>query len=368
MSRRLALGAALVAGLLLAVPAAASAQEKFRILVFSKTAGFRHASIPVGIATLQQLGTENGFGVDATEDSGEFTRDNLRRYAAIVFLNTTGTVVEPNQREAIEGYIDAGGGYVGIHSAADTEYDWPFYERLVGAYFKNHPIQQFADFVREDASHPATAHLPERSRVFDEFYSFRRNPRPDVHVLLSIDEQTYEPDPNTSNLPGGTPASGRMGDHPMSWCHHVGRGRSFYTALGHEANLYAEPWYRQHLLGGVRTAAGDVPADCDPPTAAGGTKEPSPARKLRLTRRCTGRGRLVVGLAGDVSRVRRVAFKLGKRRVARDTTAPFRRSLGRRKLRRHAAPTVRLRAVVRRGTGRVVLGRSLPRCALPSRT
>lgn len=359
MRRRLAIAAALTAAALLAAPATAAAQERFRVLVFSKTAGFRHASIPVGISTIEQLGDENSFGVDATEDSAAFTKENLRRYAAIVFLSTTGNVLEPPQRTVIEDYMNAGGGFVGIHSAADTEYDWRFYEQLVGAYFKSHPVQQTAEIVREDPIHPATAHVPGRFRIFDEFYSFRRNPRPDVHVLLSIDESTYEPDPNTSHLPGGPAESGRMGDHPMSWCHDIGRGRAFYTALGHEAHLYSEPWYRRHLLGGVLTAAGAVDAGCAPRRQAG-----APGRRaLRLVRRCARGGRLVVRLAGEVAGVRSVAFKLGGRRVARDRSAPFRRIVGRRALRNRPAGANRLVAVVRDEAGRVVLRRGLPACA-----
>jgi type 1 glutamine amidotransferase len=156
-----------------------------------------------------------------------------------------------------------GGGYVGIHSAADTEHEWRFYDRLVGALFRSHPLQQLAWFDNEAPDHPATAHLDGRFLAFDEFYSFKRNPRPNVRVLLTIDEDTYFPDPNTSDLPGNDPpATGYMGDHPMSWCHRNVGGRAFYTALGHEPYLYASGWYRRHILGGIQTAAGRVKASC----------------------------------------------------------------------------------------------------------
>ncbi|MDV6011313.1 ThuA domain-containing protein [Haloechinothrix sp. LS1_15] len=246
---------------------------RFRVLVFSRTTGFRHASIPDGIAAIEELGAEHGFGVDATEDPEVFSQRQLRDYAAVIFLNTTGTVLDTEgQRGALESYIRAGGGYVGVHSASDTEYEWPFYERLVGAYFHTHPVQQFARFDNEVPDHPATGHLPERFTVFDEFYSFRHNPRPDVRVLLTIDERTYLPFPNTSHLPFDADGefnedflpgeSGYMGDHPMSWCHTNLGGPAFYTALGHEKYLYRKEWFRGHLLGGILVAASQVPADC----------------------------------------------------------------------------------------------------------
>ena len=356
---------------LAAVPTSASGQtptteEQFRVLVFSKTGGFRHSSIEVGIAAIQRLGRENGFGVDATEEPGAFTAENLRRYGAVIFLNTTGTVLETPQKTAFEQYIRGGGGYVGIHSAADTEYEWPFYARVIGAYFKNHPLQQNGDFIREDANHPATKHLQARFTVFDEFYSFKTNPRNATHVLLRIDETSYSPDPNTSNLPGGTPESGAMGDHPMSWCHSIDRGRSFYTALGHEAYLYSQDWYLTHILGGILTAADRVAADCSTPGAGGsnqpasspGAEEQSP---LRLTRRCARKGRLLARVTGDTDDVRRINFKLDRRLARSDSTAPFARTIGRHRLSRTRAR--RLRAVVYAGAGRpTVLSRTLPRC------
>ncbi|SNR63499.1 hypothetical protein SAMN06265360_112161 [Haloechinothrix alba] len=258
-------------GVAAASPGRRSGSRPFRVLVFSRTAGFRHTSIPDGIAAIEELGASNGFGVDATEDPAVFDAGELSRYSAVIFLNTTGTVLDTaEQRRALERYISAGGGYVGVHSASDTEYDWPFYGRLVGAYFHTHPIQQAARFDNEAPEHPATAHLPDRFTVFDEFYSFDHNPRPEVHVLLTIDERTYLPDPNTSNIPfdGGGEfnedflpgESGRMGDHPMSWCHSNLGGTSFYTALGDESYLYRTEWFRQHLLGGILLAAGRLRA------------------------------------------------------------------------------------------------------------
>lgn len=279
MQIRLALIVVLVAIIALAgaVPAGAAApkpapeEEGFDVLVFSRTTGFRHVSIPFGIEAIREIGAENGFRVEATEDPAQFTLGNLRRFEAVVWLSTTGTVLDDAQKRAFMKFVRRGGGYVGIHSAADTEYDWPFYGRLVGAYFLSHPLQQTATIVNEAPDHPAAAHIEGSFTTFDEFYSFRTNPRPNVRVLLSIDESSYSPDPNTTNLPGGTPTSGIMGDHPMSWCHdnNPGRrgkpgGRTFYTALGHENYLYELDWYRDHLLGGILTAAKQVEANCAP--------------------------------------------------------------------------------------------------------
>lgn len=241
----------------------------FRVLVFTRTSGFRHDSIRDGIEAFRSLGVDGGFGVDAAEDPAVFSDENLARYRVLAFLNTTGTIVDtPEQRAAIERFIGRGGGFVGVHAAADTEYDWPFYGELVGAYFKNHPHQQQASFVNEAPDHPATAHLPERWTLYDEHYSFRINPRDKVRVLLSIDESSYAQDPNSSHQPTSPtyPAgeTGTMGDHPMSWCHDRLGGRAWYSAAGHEPSLYADAAYRQFLLQGVLTAARRLEADCSP--------------------------------------------------------------------------------------------------------
>jgi cytochrome c len=244
--------AALVAGpsAAQASPATAAAAP-YSVLVFSKTAGFRHGSIPTGIATIQQLGAENGFTVDATEDGAAFTDANLAQYKAVVWLSTTGDVLDDTQQAAFERYIKAGGGYVGIHAASDTEYNWPWYGNLVGAYFSAHPSNQQATVKVEDPAHPSTATLPAKWSRFDEWYNFQTNPRGKVHVLASLDERSYSP---------GTGAMGA--DHPTAWCQDYDGGRSWYTGGGHTDESYAEPAFRTHLLGGIETAAGVVDADC----------------------------------------------------------------------------------------------------------
>ncbi|MGW1800873.1 ThuA domain-containing protein [Streptomyces sp. NPDC001984] len=243
-------GAALLLGCVTA-PAVSDSADAKRVLVFSKTAGFRHDSIPEGIATVKQLGESNGFTVDATEDAGAFTGKNLGRYDAVVFMSTTGDVLDDTQQQAFEGYIRHGGAYVGVHSAADTEYDWAFYGGLAGAYFQNHPAIQPATVNVEDRAHPATSHLAGTWDRTDEWYNYRSNPRERAHVLASLDETSYT---------GGT----MNGDHPIAWCQNYQGGRAFYTGGGHTKESYADPAFRQHLLGGIRWAIGDAQADCRP--------------------------------------------------------------------------------------------------------
>ncbi len=231
----------------------ASAQD-FRVLVFSKTVGFRHSSIADGTALVQNLGAANNFAVDVTENANDFTLSNLLRYRVVVWLNTTGDVLDASQETAFEAYIHSGRGYVGLHSATDTEYGWPFYGELIGgnAWFLNHPNIQSAQLNVEDHSHPSTAHLPGGGTFTDEWYNFRANPRPFVDVLVSIDESSY--------------SGGNMGDHPMTWCHEFEGGRSWYTALGHRTEAYLSPAFQQHLLGGILWASeGVLPAPALPP-------------------------------------------------------------------------------------------------------
>ncbi|MGH2824950.1 MAG: ThuA domain-containing protein [Thermoleophilaceae bacterium] len=253
-ARRFALLAGLVVMLIAALapaPAAAQSEPRFRALLFTKTAAFRHDSIPAGVAAVQELAAANNFTVDHTEDSTQFNDANLANYDVVIWLNTTGDVLNDTEQGAFERYIQAGGGYAGVHSAADTEYDWAWYGDLMGAYFQSHPAIQEATVKVADRAHPATQHLPARWVRTDEWYNFRTNPRENVHVLAALDETSYDP------------GSGAMGfDHPIAWCQDFDGGRSFYTGLGHTSESFSESAYRQHLLAGLETAAGVTPADC----------------------------------------------------------------------------------------------------------
>ncbi len=218
-----------------------------RVLLFSKTADHHHSSIPAGVKAIQELGAKNGFIVDTTTDDNKFAEDSLKKYAALIFLSTTGNILSGNQENVLERYIQAGGGFVGIHAATDAEYDWGWYGRMIGGYFINHPAEQEANLIINDKNHPATDSLPATWRRKDEWYNFKYVNK-DVKVLISIDEKSYT---------GGT-----NGDsHPMSWYHEFDGGRVFYTELGHTAESYSEPLFLKHILGGIKYAMGDNTAD-----------------------------------------------------------------------------------------------------------
>ncbi len=216
----------------------------FRALAFSRTLGFRHDSIPDGLSLLATLGAAHDFAVDATEDPTVFSDAGLAPYRVVIFLLTTGDVLADDQQAALERFVTGGGGFVGIHSASDTEHGWPWYGDLVGARFANHPPGTVAATLHvETHAHPSTAHLGDLWTRTDEWYNFDHNPRPNVTVLLTIDETTYT---------GGTMGA----DHPMSWIHTIGAGRVWYTALGHTRESYAEPAFQTHVLGGIQWVAG----------------------------------------------------------------------------------------------------------------
>ena len=218
-----------------------STREK-KILVFSKTVEHRHTSIESGIQALKQLGLSNDFTVVATEDDAYFVEDSLKQYAAIVFLNTTGDILNAVQQADFERYIQAGGGFVGIHSATDTEYDWPWYGELVGAYFVNHPAIQKGTLNIIDKTHPSTSFLNDTWEIEEEWYNYK-NINPDTNVLIEIDENSYE--------------GGVHGDHhPISWYHSFDGGRAFYTELGHREETYEDPVFLKHVLGGIQYAIG----------------------------------------------------------------------------------------------------------------
>lgn len=213
--------------------------EPDRILVFSKTEGFRHDSISAGQAMLQTLADENGWELELTEDGSLFNPEDLKNFAAVIWLNTTGDVLNASEQATFEDYIENGGGYVGIHSAADTEYDWPWYGNLVGAYFQSHPHNQSATLQVEHSDHPATEHLDAIWSHYDEWYNFQSNPRDSVNVLLSLDEESY------------STGDDAMGDHPIAWYHSLEAGRAFYSGLGHTREAYRDPDFIKHIEGGL---------------------------------------------------------------------------------------------------------------------
>lgn len=210
------------------------------VMVFTKTEGWRHKSIEKGVQTLRELGRQNGFVALQTESGEDFTSQNLQNYKLVVFLNTTLDVLNDAQQRAFEAYIKGGGAFLGVHAASDTEYDWPWYGKLVGGYFVSHPNDPNVRQAKIDVvskAHPSTEHLQDSWTRTDEWYNFK-DLNPEVTVLLNLDETTYE---------GGTNGS----NHPIAWYHEFDGGRAFYTGGGHTEDSYDEPMFRNHLLGAI---------------------------------------------------------------------------------------------------------------------
>lgn len=209
-----------------------------KILVFSKTAGYRHKSIEAGISAFKKLGCNYGLTIDTSEDASLFRADNLKQYDTVVFLNTTKDIFNRRQQNAFKKYIQAGGGYLGVHAATDTEYKWPWYNKLVGAYFNKHPKQQTGKLDIVDHNHSATEFLPDTWYKFDEWYNFK-DINDDINVLIKIDETSYK---------GGTNGD----NHPISWYHEFDGGRVFYTAMGHDKATYQNQKFIKHIVGGLK--------------------------------------------------------------------------------------------------------------------
>ena len=212
------------------------AQES-KVLIFSKTKGFRHGSIEHGRTVITDLCLKNNIAVDSTEDASLFTFKNLKQYDALIFLNSTGNLFDENQQEALVKYIQNGGGFVGIHAATDAEYEWEWYGKMAGGYFMSHPQQQNAKIKVINKSHPSTKMLPDEIERWDEWYDFK-SMNPGITVLATLDESSYE--------------GGKMnGNHPIVWYHEFEGGRVFYTGFGHTDETFDESLIQEHILGGI---------------------------------------------------------------------------------------------------------------------
>jgi glucose/arabinose dehydrogenase len=230
--------------------AKAASGEPLRVLVFTRTTGFRHPSIADAWTFFGGLPAREGIAATLTEDPAVFADETLATFDVVAFVNTTGDVLDDEQQAALERFIGSGRGWVGVHSAADTEYQWSWYGRLVGAYFISHPLLPVeVEVTTEDGRHPSTDHLPEKFAFTDEIYNFDRNPRVDNSILLRIDESGFI----YPNIPD-TPSMGD--DHPIAWFKEFAGGRSFYTNLGHRPETWSDPLFERHLLDGIRWAAG----------------------------------------------------------------------------------------------------------------
>jgi len=219
--------------------------ENIQLLVFSKTNGFRHESIPSGIKAFQKIALEQDWSIQYSEDSTQFTTENLKSFDVIVFLSTTGDIFNEEQKAALKDFVESGKSLLTIHSGTNTEESWPWYVNAVGGIFLGHPPTQKATVIIEDREHPSTQHFTDKTwEAVDEWYSFDRNPRENVHVLISIDETSYDVDDNR----WFNGAKQRMGDHPLVWYKKVGEGFVFQTAFGHTHEMYSEPIFLTHLI------------------------------------------------------------------------------------------------------------------------
>ncbi len=226
-------------------------QNQFNVLVFTKTAGWHHESIHEGVTAMRGLAERHSFDLQWHEDASRFNDEFLAQFDVVVFLNTTEDILNDDQQLAFENFIRSGKGFVGIHSASDTEYDWPWYNQLVGKMFHIHPLEQTAMVDVVNADFPGMEAFPRRFMWTDEWYEFKPEEySEDLVILLTLDESTYDP-----NLQWGEKTGKGTGDHPVAWYQEFDNGRSFYTALGHIPAVYSDPWFLHHIYGGIYWAA-----------------------------------------------------------------------------------------------------------------
>ena len=220
-----------------------SESNTFSVLVITETKGFVHrAAIKSGKELITNIGVQNSFNVYHSNNSNVITARNLEEISTIIFLNTTSDILNLDEQEVMESFIKSGKGFVGIHSAADTEYKWSWYGKLVGAYFKNHPPgTSIASIQTVNKKHISTKHLEDVWEIRDEWYNYY-DMNPDVNVLLNLDESTY--------------FGGKHGkNHPITWYHQFDGGRAFYTGLGHLAITYSDERFIKLLEGGILYAS-----------------------------------------------------------------------------------------------------------------
>jgi type 1 glutamine amidotransferase len=229
----------------------AAAQKQFKALLVTITNGWRHESVHAGVLAIKDLATKNFFDVVYFEDPNSFNDKFLEQFQVIIFLNTTGNVLDSAQQKVMERFIQSGKGYVGIHSASDTEYDWDWYTKLVGRMFYIHPPVQTAKLQVLDPKFPGLQGFADGKLWTDEEYQFGPEKVSDLHYILGVDEKSYNPKVNW----GGKKAEG-MGDlHPLAWYHNYDGGRSFYTALGHLPTVFNDAAFLNHLYAGILWAA-----------------------------------------------------------------------------------------------------------------
>jgi len=212
-------------------------KEAPELLIFSKTEGYRHKSIPKGVEALKKLADNHQWKTHHTEDANIFDPDSLARFDAVIFLSSTGDILNNAQQQQLVDFMAQGGGVIGIHAAADAEYDWPWYGDMIGGYFKSHPKIQEAAITVLNSTHLATSFLPKTWVRTDEWYNYKEINK-DINVLMNLDEESYE---------GGE--NGQY--HPIAWYHEFGGGRVFYTGGGHTNESFEEPLFLKHIAGGI---------------------------------------------------------------------------------------------------------------------
>jgi len=225
--------------------------EQFNVLLFTMTQGYHHQSQLEGVAAMRTMAQKHFFTLDWQEDPAVFNDENLKKFQVIVFLSTTGDILNPEQKAAMERFIKSGKGFVGIHSASDTEYQWNWYTQLVGRSFHIHPVIQTAELQVIDRKFPGLERLPERFLWTEEWYEFGPENTKGLNYILAVDEKSYDPVADWGSKKG----TGMGKFHPMAWYHDFDGGRSFYTALGHTAADYSDALFLEHVYGGIYWAA-----------------------------------------------------------------------------------------------------------------
>ena len=226
-------------------------QKQFKVLLITATKGWHHESLHYGVLAIKQLGIQHHFDVSVWENPKDFSDKYVASFNAIIFLNTTGDIFDTAQQQVMERFIRSGKGFVGIHSASDTEYDWPWYTQLVGRMFQAHPAIQTARVNVIDSTFPGLNPFAHGKLWTDEWYEFGPEKVKGLKYILSIDESTYKP----TGQPGSAKAVGMGKFHPVAWYHEFDGGRSFYTALGHMPSIYSDPAFLEHIYAGIRWAA-----------------------------------------------------------------------------------------------------------------
>ncbi len=234
-----------------AIAFSAAAQKQFKVLLVTTTKGWHHESVHAGVLALQQLGARHFFDVVLWEDPNGFTDKYLEQFKAVVFLNTTGDIFDENQQKVLERFIQGGKGFVGIHSASDTEYEWPWYTKMVGRMFHIHPTIQTAKLKVLDPKFPGLQGFADDKQWTEELYEFGPEKTTGLNYILSVDETTYNPKVDWGRVKGE--GMGKL--HPLAWYHNYDGGRAFYTALGHLPTNFSEPAFQNHLLAGIFWAA-----------------------------------------------------------------------------------------------------------------